>query len=342
MPILCAALFGAVLHVGMAAADPVETPSDAQDLGFWEELAFWDAIKDSKNPQEYRAYLNAYPQGRFAALARLRIKALGGSGKPSGPEPVGRNTAREQTAPHDGEHPRKIIRDCDGCPQLAIIPPGRFRMGSARGRREEQPVHTVELSQPFAMGIYEITAGEWDVCVREGGCKYNPARQEGPSMPISNVSWEDAQRYVQWLSKKTKKEYRLPSEAEWEYAARAGTTTDYWWGNSVKPGMANCTDCQNPGDGKGKVAVGSFKPNPFGLYDVHGNVWEWTADCWNPSYKGAPSDGQPWVRGECLSRILRGGSWNLDSDYMRASRRGRYDLDVRYYLNGFRVARSME
>lgn len=365
---LCAAFVGFISHGALLAAEPGGTAEDAQDLAFWEELAFWDAIKDSKDPDEYRAYLNTYPQGRFAALARLRIEALSsrpnretrestanpsagradthaGGRTPTEP-PHGKTSSAgtplpRSTSPSTGEPPQ-LIRDCDDCPQLVVIPPGRFQMGSAHGRPDERPVHLVQISRPFAIGVYEVTAGEWDVCVREGSCRYNPSSQEGARTPISNVSLEDAQQYLRWLTAKTKKTYRLPSEAEWEYAARAGTATDYWWGNGLKAGMANCTDCRNPGDGKGKTPIGSFKPNGFGLYDVHGNVWEWVADCWNSSYKRAPTNGQPWVRGDCLSGVLRGGSWNLDHDYMRVSRRIRYDRDVRYYLNGFRVARSLD
>jgi formylglycine-generating enzyme required for sulfatase activity len=357
---LCSVLVGPFLGAAAVSAEPGGASSEARDLAFWEELAFWDSIKNSKSPDEYRAYLNAYPNGRFAALARVRMEALSGKSQQSSatsrterPEststPGSRAAELPRRKPAGAEPPaaaggqaRKLLRDCSDCPQLVVIPPGRFHMGYANGRPDEKPVHEVVIPRAFAIGAYEITAGEWDVCVREGGCKFNPSTQESPRIPISNISLDDALQYVRWLSGKTGKKYRLPSEAEWEYAARAGTTTNFWWGNEVKPGMANCADCRNPGDGKGKTPVGSFKPNRFGLYDMLGNVWEWAGDCWNASYKGAPANGEAWVRGDCLSGALRGGTWNLDHDYMRASRRLRYDRDVRYYLNGFRVARPVD
>jgi len=177
--------------------------------------------------------------------------------------------------------------------------------------------------------------------LREGGCRFTPEAGIDVDLPISNLSWDDARSYLTWLSKKTGESYRLPTEAEWEYAASGGKSTAYWWGDEVGRGNANCSDCGSAWDGKGPAPVGSFKPNPFGLYDVHGNLWEWTMDCMNPSYKGAPADGSAWLRGDCISRVLRGGSWNLGSEYMRTTRRNHYDRDVRYYLHGFRVARPL-
>ena len=226
---------------------------------------------------------------------------------------------------------------------MVVIPAGSFEMGSNRHRPEEKPVHQVSIDRPFAIGIYEITVGEWDACLRAGECRYSPEKVDGERerLPISNVSWDDALQYVGWLSRKTGEEYRLPSEAEWEYAARAGTTTLFWWGNEPGAKQANCKDCGGPWGGKQASPVGIFRPNPFKLHDVHGNVWEWTMDCWNNSYQGAPTDGGPWTRGDCLSRVLRGGAWKLEHKYMRSSRRGRYDRDVRYYLNGFRVVKTL-
>jgi formylglycine-generating enzyme required for sulfatase activity len=230
-----------------------------------------------------------------------------------------------------------IYRDCDVCPQMVVIPAGRFKMGSDVGHAEERPAHAVVIARPFAIGIHEISVDEWDACLREGGCRQSPAQGLQGKMPMADVSWDDAQQYVSWLSAKTGKKYRLPTEAEWEYAARAGTATRFWWGEAQEKGRANCADCGGQWGGKSASPVGSFEANPYGLYDVHGNVWEWTEDCWNPSYSGAPGDGTPRLRGDCIARVLRGGSWALDHEYMRASRRSRYDRDVRYYLNGFRV-----
>lgn len=352
---------------GLLFAQPAAGQGESKSLSAWEELAFWDSIKDSKNPGEYQAYLAAYPQGRFAAIAAIRIKELGGDRAPTGtettpaasprlppaPAQVPENaqsvapgtaavTVGAPTASSDSRKPGDTFRDCPDCPQMLAVQPGRFSMGSNRNRPDERPEHAVTIPHPFAMGVYEVTNGEWDACVREGVCRYSPKETADARLPIGNLSWDDAQQYLQWLSGKTGGKYRLPTEAEWEYAARAGTTTNYWWGDTKGKARANCTNCGSPWDGKGASPVGSFQPNAFGLYDANGNLWEWTADCWNDSYKGAPADGSAWTRGECLSRVLRGGSWNLDADYMRSSRRSTYDRDVRYYLNGLRVAKDLD
>lgn len=237
--------------------------------------------------------------------------------------------------------PGDTYRDCDVCPQMVVIPAGRFEMGSVAGRSEEKPPHPVVIQRPFAIGVYEVTIDDWDACLREGGCRQSPEPGQQGRMPMINVSWDDARGYVEWLSGKTGKKYRLPTEAEWEYATRAGSATRYWWGDAPGVAAANCADCGGPWGGKSASPVGSFEPNPYGLYDVHGNVWEWTEDCWNPSYSGALADGKPWLRGDCISRVLRGGSWAVDHKYMRAARRSRYDRDVRYYLNGLRVVSEL-
>lgn len=253
----------------------------------------------------------------------------------------GLNTTAPAPKVPAGSTPGDTYRDCDVCPQMVVIPPGRFTMGSDTGNAEEKPPHAVVIPQPLAVGTHEVSVDEWDACLREGGCRQSPEQGLQAKTPMANVSWDDAQAYIAWLSAKTGRKYRLPTEAEWEYAARAGSSTRYWWGDEHGKGRANCTDCGVQWGGKSASPVGSFKPNPYGLYDVHGNVWEWTADCWNPSYSGAPGDGTPWLRGDCISRVLRGGSWAVDHQYMRASRRSRYDRDVRYYLNGFRVVSEL-
>jgi formylglycine-generating enzyme required for sulfatase activity len=339
-------------------ADSAGDRPHAKDLAFWEELAFWEAVQSSENPAELEAYLHAYPNGKFAPLARVRIetlKARGGTAAGQAPqtEPPETGFAGENSEerPVEGEAPASagtqvgdLFRDCEDCPLMTVVPTGHFMMGSERHRSEEKPTHEVTIPEPFAIGVYEVTVGEWDACLREAECDYAPKSLDNGRMPVSNVSWDDAQQYIAWLSKKTGKDYRLPSEAEWEYAARGGAdaaSTAFWWGDAVGKNNADCRDCSSKWDGKSAAPVGSFKPNPFGLYDVHGNLWEWTQDCSNRSYKGAPSDGSPWLRGDCIARMLRGGSWNLEADYMRTTRRQSYDRDVRYYLHGFRVARPV-
>jgi formylglycine-generating enzyme required for sulfatase activity len=345
--IFCAAS----IQVDPLLAETAATPKAGGDLAFWEELAFWETIKDSKDPSEFEAYLAAYPDGRFARLAEIRIRSLNGQppgdteGATTPPEPTRNAESESDTAdqPTDVVAPTSqgTFRDCDLCPLMVAVPAGTFLMGSDRHRPDEKPRHEVGFSKPFAIGVHEVTLAEWDACLREGGCTFSPEEDVGSQLPVGNVSWDDAWAYTTWLSNKTGQSYRLPTEAEWEYAAGAGTTTAFWWGDDIGTGNANCSDCGSRWDGKGPSPVGSFAPNPFGLYDVHGNLWEWTMDCVNRSYEGAPADGSAWLRGDCIARVLRGGSWNLESEYMRTTRRNHYDRDVRYYLHGFRVARSL-
>ncbi|MDP7342247.1 MAG: formylglycine-generating enzyme family protein [Alphaproteobacteria bacterium] len=207
-----------------------------------------------------------------------------------------------------------------------------------RHSSEERPVHRVTVGQPFAIGKYEVTFAEWDACVADGGCNgYRPDdRGWGRGKrPVINVNYQDAKAYTAWLSRETGHAYRLPSEAEWEYAARAGTTTRYHFGDSIRTSQANYSFSGET------VRVGSFSPNLFGLHDVHGNVYEWVEDCWNESYAGAPSDTDVWTTGDCYYRILRGGSWIVAPRYVRSASRNKYAPGVRYNDYGFRVARSL-
>ena len=207
----------------------------------------------------------------------------------------------------------------------------------------ENPVHRVTIAKPFAIGRYEVTFEEWDRCVEEKGCKQqSDDRNWGRGRrPVINVSWMDAKDFTTWLSQKTGRTYRLPSEAEWEYVARAGTNTPYWWGRDVGSKQANCREC-NTGSGQQTLPVGSFQPNTFGLYDTAGNAAEWVEDCWNDSYRGAPNDGKAWTAGQCRLRALRGGGYDSLAKYVRSSARFRYDTDVRYSANGFRVLRELQ
>jgi formylglycine-generating enzyme required for sulfatase activity/class 3 adenylate cyclase len=240
----------------------------------------------------------------------------------------------------------KTIRDCQVCPELVEIPAGSFAMGSTEDeighKPSEGPRRTIRLAKPFALGRYEVTFAQWDACVADGGCIHTPNDRDWGrgNRPVFYVSWNDIQKYLAWLSDKTGHTYRLPSEAEWEYAARGGTATRYWWGEAMELGLANCAGC-NADDGETTVPVGSYPPNPFGLYDVHGNVWEWTADCWNGSYAGAPAGSSAWTLGECDKRAVRGGAWGLAPDDLRIARRRGDDLNLRSGKRGFRVARDL-
>ena len=237
--------------------------------------------------------------------------------------------------------PGDTFRDCTDCAEVVIVPDGDFTMGS-NDKPSEQPPHHVKIAKAFAIGRREVTFAEWDKCVAAGACKYAPPDQgQGRGeRPATNLSWDDAQEFLAWMSKIAGKPYRLPSEAEWEYAARAGSTTAYWWGKDVDKARAQCAECGDAVTGK-TVPVASFRPNAFGLYDTSGNAAEWVQDCWNANYKGAPADGSAWKTGDCTQKVLRGGSFTDKAIAVRSSARFRYDEDVRYYANGFRVARDI-
>ncbi|MBR0784463.1 SUMF1/EgtB/PvdO family nonheme iron enzyme [Bradyrhizobium iriomotense] len=220
-------------------------------------------------------------------------------------------------------------------PEMIAIRGGSFAMGS-NDDPTERPVHQVTI-KPFSIGKYPVTVQEWNECAAAKACGFTATGKD--DAPVSNVSWTDAQQYVSYLSQATKKPYRLPSEAEWEYAARGGTQGKYWWGDKLQPGMAGCKDCGNLGSEQ-PARVGSFKPNPFGLYDMGGAIDQWVEDCWHKSYQGAPGDGSAWAGGDCSSHVLRSGSWKNDSRYVRPSNRDGYDTNVRYPTHGFRVALS--
>jgi formylglycine-generating enzyme required for sulfatase activity len=238
--------------------------------------------------------------------------------------------------------PGDTFRDCAECPEMVVVPAGSFQMGSSNNDREK-PVHEVSIAKPFAIGLREVTFDEWDRCVSENGCKFHPGdRGWGRgSRPVINVSWVDAKEFATWLSQKTGQTYRLPSEAEWEYTARGGTNTAFWWGSTVGARHANCRQCST-GETEQTYPAGTYKANPFGLYDTAGNAAEWVEDCWNDDYRGAPTNGSAWVTGQCQLRVLRGGSFDSESEYVRSNSRFRYDVDVRYSGNGFRVVRQVQ
>jgi formylglycine-generating enzyme required for sulfatase activity len=245
----------------------------------------------------------------------------------------------QSTAP--GTRAGDIFRDCTDCPELVVVPAGSFNMGSAS--EYENPVHRVTIAKPYAIGRREVTFNEWDRCVDAGGCKHRPNDRDWGrgDRPVINVSWVDAKAFLTWLSQKTGKTYRLPTEAEWEYAARGGTDSAYWWGGDLGTRQANCAECKT-GEVQKTMPVGSFKANAFGLFDTAGNAAEWVEDCWNDNYRGAPVNGSAWLAGQCGLRVLRGGAFDSGSRYLRSASRFRYDSDVRYSANGFRVVRELE
>ena len=245
--------------------------------------------------------------------------------------------------------PGQPFRDCPDCPELVAIPAGKFVMGALQESkntllRRSLPAHPVTIPNPFAIGRFEVTFDEWEACRRDGGCERDPSDHEWGKgrRPVINVSVPDAEGYLAWLGRKTGKTYRLPTEAEWEYAARAGTTTLFSWGDEAGKDNANCRTCA-PEISKMTYEVGRYKPNPWGLYDVHGNVWEWTQDCWNESYAGAPSDGSAWKTGDCNFRVQRGGSWYYVDVNLHSAFRAKYAATANgvSYGIGFRVVREL-
>ncbi len=255
-----------------------------------------------------------------------------------------------------------LFRDCPECPQMIYISEGSFLMGDVNGGgdSDEVPVRIVNVPS-FAVGIFEVTWDEWQSCVENGGCSPIVSTCDGIDcgtgrQPVVGTDWFDTQSYVAWLSQLTGERYRLLSEAEWEYVARAGTTTRYSWGNQDPVSCdnsavngANFANCSQPGasffDVKAEP-VGSYSPNSFGLYDVHGNVFEWVEDCYNTTYFGAPIDGSPWLTSDtlfgCDDRVVRGGSWvTTDVQALRSAYRSGLSRAAELNTVGLRVARDL-
>ncbi len=345
---------GADLSVTVTVRPADKQPVDERAM----ELAFWDAIKGSSDAADYEAYLAQYPEGTFASLARNRLKKLKEKrtaavvAPPKPPTPA--TPAQPAIGVYQGLKPGDVFRDCPGCPEMVVIPAGSFTMGSpsheVERKSNEGPQRRVSV-RSFAMGKYEVTFAQWDACVAGGGCYgYRPKdRSWGRGKrPAFNVSWKDAKAYITYLTQKTGKRYRLPSEAEWEYGARAGTTTAFHFGPSITPNRANY-DGNYTYDGGAKgvyrertVTVGRFPSNAFGLHDMHGNVWEWVEDCWQESYSGVPVDGSVWTTGgNCNRRVLRGGSWYNIPWFLRSANRDWYDTGYRVNSVGVRVARAL-
>ena len=234
-------------------------------------------------------------------------------------------------------------------PEMIVIPAGKFRMGDIQGigLKDEQPVHEVHIRRPFAVSRFEITFDQYDEFAKATGGQLPDDEGFGRGRrPVIRVSWHEAVEYAAWLSKQSGKRYRLPTEAEWEYAARGGTETAYWWGNEMKPGFANCISCGTRPEDRQTTPVGSFKPNPFGLYDTAGNVREWVQDCWHDNYQAAPSDGSAWEKehnGNCNGRVNRGGAFrSVNRKNVRSSSREMYRAGARPYWVGFRLVREIE
>lgn len=238
-------------------------------------------------------------------------------------------------------------KDCDVCPELVLIPPGSFTMGSTTGRSTERPEHKVTLNA-FYMGRMEVTQAQWKAVM---GSTPSANSACGDDCPVESVGWNDVQEYVKKLSEMTGKSYRLPSEAEWEYAARGGTTTAYWWGDEASHDKANFGSeecCNGMVEGRDKwlstSPVGSFEANAFGLFDMLGNVAEWTDDVYHKNYESAPNDGRAWQSGqdwEKVARVVRGGASNQSADDLRITKRTQAITVQPNETIGFRVVRSL-
>ena len=258
--------------------------------------------------------------------------------------------AERQQLKQLGYELRKPFRDCPDCPEMVVIPAGTFAMGSPpdeAGRySSEAPQHRVSLGMAFALGRTEVTQGQWRALMGSNPSRFSRC---GDDCPVEQVSWDDAQEFVHKLADKTGKRYRLPTEAEWEYAARAGTTTPFNTGNCIDAAEANhdgsfdyhfCHGLTRTNRQR-TLPVASFAPNAFALYDMHGNVWEWVADCWHDNYAGAPADGSNWADGSCDKRVLRGGSWKVEPRSLRSAERNWEWPGDHGDSQGFRVARTL-
>jgi len=352
------------------AAGAAKTPADfaaaARTMGLAARAAPWVAEYHFKRGG-YLAQANLFP----AAARAFDLYLQAAPGAPDRTEVQKLIAGLRQRPAID--QPRRIsgaeFRDCPKCPEMVVVPAGRFTMGSPvqeKGRFDsEGPQHAVSL-RAFALGKYPVTEEEFTLflaatgyqpapCNRlldktwrspGNGIVFPPGQADLPRQPAVCVNWNDVQAYIAWLNKTvTAGGYRLPSEAEWEYAARAGTATARWWGEAVGAGNANCQGCGSFWDNTLIAPVGSFGPNAFGIYDVLGNTWIWLADCWNENYAGAPADGGPWIAGDCTKRVMRGGSWSNLPVFIRSAARSRgdaggSDFDYSSYV-GFRLAKTL-
>lgn len=333
------------------------TASSGEEPAAATERTFWESIRDSSDPEDFREYLRQYPNGQFAGLARNRIRQLETAARPAN---TGAPSVRPNTAP--ATRPATFTNAVGV--EFVLVPAGSFMMGTNNGDADERPAHQVAIGNSFYMGKYEVTQGQWQrvmgTTVRQQRDRANPALPilgEGDNYPMHYVSWEEAQAFVNALNGRTDGyQYRLPTEAEWEYACRAGTTEDYagvldalaWYGNNSGRQYIDAaeiwrTDQSNYGsrilaNGNQTQPVGTKQPNAWGLYDMHGNVWEWVLDYYHENYNGAPSDGSAWLSdGDSRYRVQRGGSWVNDADILRSANRSRHSPDYRSYAFGFRL-----
>ena len=308
----------------------------------------WDAIKDARAPQIFEEFLSKFPESSRLGEATSRLRELKSSLVAStAPTQSVPENAGDRSGPKHSSIGLKVLsgsdeaslkqksgfKECDKCPDMIVVPAGNFMMGPADNgskRAAAESRHKVTFAHAFSVGRFAVTFEQWDACVADGGCNGYKPWDNGwgrGKHPVINVSWTDAKSYAAWLSQRTGKPYRLLSEAEREYVTRAGTLSPFWWGTSASRRQANYDEktsqdkASKGSPGQRTMPVDSFQPNPWGLYQVHGNIWEWVEDCLNDDYAGAPADGTAWMTGRCERRVLRGGSgsaapmrWNPAAD----------------------------
>ena len=315
----------------VATGLPVQVQPDA-------EQEAWEIAKRRDTVASYGVYLNRYPSGRYAQTARDALEGLQPAPQPV--QAVQAASPAQQPPAQASMQPGHVFRDCTGahCPEMVVIPAGSFVMGSHDGDADEKPPHRVNI-RSFALGRFEVTQGQWQAVMGRNPSYFKDC---GENCPVEQVSWDDIQQYLVKLSGMTGMKYRLASEAEWEYAARAGSTGKYSWGNEIGRNQANCDGCGSQWDNKSTAPVGSFSANPFGLHDMHGNVWEWVEDVWHDGYAGAPTEGSAWTgAGDSSRRVLRGGSWDAIPGSLRSFGRYWYTPDNRGRDSGLRLARNV-
>jgi formylglycine-generating enzyme required for sulfatase activity len=349
----------------------------APEVPLSKDAQAWIAVQNATSEAVLEEFTRRFPDSVYASFAKARLEELkrskaasggeaGSSWWPFGGRPEAEKPKETQTAINVPPKPVApapeaacdgllvtvamgrqpcikpgsgvAFKDCPECPEMVVVPEGSFDMGSPGSKPgNEGPQHQIRIGKPFAVGRFAVTFAEWDACVAGGGCGgYKPSDMDWgrADRPVINVNWNDAKSYLNWLTEKSGATYRLLSEAEREYVTRAGTSTEYWWGNTISKDKAIYLEPKT-------VPVKSFDPNPWGLYQVHGNVYDWVEDCWHGSYDGAPGEGSAWTTGECKSRVLRGGSYFFSAYLLRAAGRSDYSPDFRYHNFGFRVARTI-
>jgi formylglycine-generating enzyme required for sulfatase activity len=333
-------------HLAIAKRVQTEVKALAATVGHLQQPAFYDQI-------DGELIFKPVQPGADAKPPQVTVLAPQSPADPCGIGAISVSFASRPAVPLCANEerslkPKDAFKECDKCPEMIMVPAGRFTMGSPvnePGREDnEGPQHQVTIGKAFAVGKFAVTFEEWESCVADGGCnRYEPNDQGWGRgrQPVINVSWSDANAYALWVSRKTGKLYRLLTEAEREYVTRAGTATPFWSGSSITSKLANYDKNDEVTIGKRTVPVDSFEPNAWGVYQVHGNVWEWVEDCWHDNYQGAPADASAWTTRDCSSRVLRGGSWDYVQRFLRSADRNRLNSDLRVSNVGFRLARAV-